>query len=211
MDNYPIINPGKRLTIAGRTGSGKTQLGEWFVRRSPGFWIILDQKHDESLAKLGIKVYNEKDIYKWLKNPKSKFLIFRPKTTDADAIDEIIFNLSENVKNIGLFVDELMYLQKNGQTGKGLEGWLTRGRSRKQSFIGITQRPKRLSLFTFSEADYIVSMQLTLPDDRKRIFEFVGNPQVIENPEDFCWRFYDVSRDTLKEFGPVPVDSPAKP
>lgn len=200
------LKPGEKLTIAGRNGSGKTMFADYMVKRADGYWIILDQKHDETLEKLSKPVHSFKEVENWIKKPDRKFCVFRPKTADPDIIDEWIFDLSERAKNIGLYVDELYYIMKNGQAGRGLQGWLTRGRSRKQSFIGITQRPKRVSLFCFSEADFIAQFFLTLEDDRKRVYEFVGRSVVKENPpERYSFRLYDVKKDELTLYGPVPV------
>ena len=202
--NNLILKPGEKLTIAGRNGSGKTQFADYIVRRAEGYWIILDQKHDETLAKLSKPVSSFKEVENWIKKPTGKFCVFRPKTADPEIIDEWIFDLSERSKNIGLYIDELYYVMRNGQAGRGLQGWLTRGRSRKQSFIGITQRPKRVSLFCFSEADFICQFFLTLVDDRQRIYEFIGRDVVKENPPlRYSFRYYDVKRDELTTFGPI--------
>ncbi len=204
--NNLILKPGEKLTISGRNGSGKTQFADFIVRRADGYWIILDQKHDDTLEKLAKPVTSFKDVENWLKKPNSKFCVFRPKTSDPEIIDEWIFDLSERSKNIGLYIDELYYVMRNGQAGRGLQGWLTRGRSRKQSFIGITQRPKRVSLFCFSEADFIAQFFLTLVDDRQRIYEFIGRDIVKENPPlRYSFRYYDVKRDELTTFGPITI------
>jgi hypothetical protein len=128
----------------------------------------------------------------------------RPKTNDPDVLDSWVDDLHEGWRNVGLFVDELYYLHNHGRAGKGLTGWLTRGRSRGQSFIGCTQRPAWVSRFAYSESDYLATFALNLADDRRRIYEFTGRDEVMEKIPAHYWRWYDVARDRLDYYGPVP-------
>ncbi len=204
MSRYPRIEPGERMSIAGRTGSGKTTLASWMVRRSPGFWIVLNQKGDAALSRLGPNL--SMDTWELALEKGNKFAVIQPEPDKTiDEIDGWIYDLSENWENIGLFVDELYYLTSNSRAGPGLTGWLTRGRSRRQSFIGLTQRPVWVSKFVFSESDYLVEMSLALKDDRKRLYEMSGMPQMLEKLPPRYWRCYAQGADDLVTFGPVPA------
>ena len=206
IQEYPKIQPGKRCLVVGRTGSGKTVWGRWMLNRSPGKWIILDMKHDEGFQGKGRIITDLPDVNMLLKLwKKDRWIIIRPKTLDPDLIDQWIEYVHESVENVGLFVDELYYIHTHGQAGRGLIGWLTRGRSRKQSFLGGTQRPAWISKFLFSESDRFSIFSLNLLEDRKRVYEFVGDKIVLQNPPEFCWRWYDISKNKLLTFGKVPA------
>jgi len=207
---YPVINPGKRAIVAGRTGSGKSSLARWLLVRSPGHWVILNPKWTKAFNSLpNSKVIEGIDLKKIEKSIfENRFTIINPLSsqTDPDLLDVLIKWLHETFTDIGLCLDESYSVHTNGRAGPGLIGWLTRGRELKQSFLGLTQRPAYLSKFLFSEADYIGGMALTMEDDRKRMFEFTGREAYRAKLAAYDWLWYDVGEDNLRALGPVPID-----
>jgi hypothetical protein len=198
------LKPGQRVTIAGRTGSGKSYLGKYFALRAPTRWFVLDSKQDALYD--DYKPSTKFDLKRIVSSlGDNKFHVFRPESCEPDYLDAIVGALHDGTENIGLLVDELYMLHNNGRSGPGLQGWLTRGRSRKQSFIGLTQRPAWLSTFCFSEADYITSMQLTLEKDRKTMYSYTGNAQFLSNPDKFEFLMYDIHGDETARFKPAKI------
>lgn len=195
--------------VAGRTGSGKSTVACWLLNRSPGHWIILNPKWTAAFNKLpDSKIIESIDLKKIDRSlSENRFTIINPKSTqsDPDTLDALIMWLHESYTDVGLCVDELYAIHRNGTAGQGLIGWLTRGRELKQSFLGLTQRPAWLSKFLFSESDYIGGMSLALENDRKRMFEIAGNPLFLEKLQPREWLWYDVEGDSLRKFGPVPL------
>lgn len=204
MDNLPKVESGKRALVLGKTGSGKTVGGAWLLSRSPGHWVILNSKYDELLSKLGPSVsWQTDDILKGLK--KNRVVVAHPNTYEADELDNVLLDLTETRQPISVFVDELLYLHKgNGRAGQGLLGLLTRGRSRKQSFIGCTQRPAFISNFCYSETDYFAAYNLQMPKDWSKVIEFTGFPEVRRQRDKHYWAWVDVAESKLREYGPVP-------
>jgi hypothetical protein len=207
--NLPLINPGDRATVAGRTGSGKSTLGCFLLGRSPGNWLILNPK--------GTKAYNDlpgvntihgislKKIDRSLLENRFTNLVPTVGQSKPDNLDALIMFLHSEYENMGLVIDELYTVHKNGQSGDGLTAWLTRGRELKQSYLGLTQRPAWISKFCFSESDYIGEMSLAMEADRKRMYEITGHPAMLEKLPPREWFWYDVSDDAIRKFGAVPL------
>lgn len=203
-DGLPYVPPGERALILGKTGSGKTVIGAWLLSRSPGRWVILNSKYDEFLTQIGPSVdWNVKDILKGLK--KKEIVVAHPTSFEAEDLDRVLFELCETRQAVGVFIDELLYLHKgNGRAGPGLMGLLTRGRSRKQSFIGCSQRPAFLSQFCYSESEYFGIAQLKLRADWAKVIEFSGKPEARIDRLKHHWGWINIQEDTLTEYGPVP-------
>lgn len=210
MDNLPRPDKGQRFIVAGRTGSGKSTLGCWLLMRSPQTWVILNPKHTAAYKSLpGVVVltkFDEKQIRKEIARSKYVLLNLSGAQAKPDYMDEIVAWLHDSFRNIGLCIDELYTIHiGSGRAGNGLIGWLTRGRELGQSFIGLTQRPVWISRFCFSEADYIVSMDLVLEDDRETLVSHSGQEEYLDRLLDHRWLSYEVATDTLSRYGPVPV------
>lgn len=211
MDSLPRINQGERASVAGRSGSGKSTLARWLLTRSPGHWVILNPKHTKAFDLLPDSVtMNGFDLRKFEDNiAKHKFTIINPNPrkgqTSPEYMDAFVDWLHNSYTGIGLCADELYTLHKNGQAGEGLTGWLTRGRELKQSFLGLSQRPAWVSKFIFSESNYIGEMSLAIHDDRKKMYDFIGNPEALVKLPPREWLWYEQDKDALRKFGPVPA------
>lgn len=207
----PSVGQGQRLIVSGRCGSGKSTLANWLAWRSPGKWIIINPKFTAAYDSLPdcelIDSLDFDSLIDALENPDVRFINLRPGLYEstAEALDEFILDLHLNYKNVGILCDELYTLHIRGQAGPGLTAWLTRGRELGQSFIGLTQRPAWVSRFVFSEADFICALDLTLKDDRKRIFEMTGQEGMEERIAPKYWKWYDVNNDEMTTYGPVPL------
>lgn len=206
----PRLNAGTRTVIAGRTGSGKTTLAAYLLlMRSYQHWVILNPKHtagyDELPDAVVMNGWDGKKFDKNIREHRFTVINFKPQELSADFMDSVLWYIHETYNNIGILADEMYYLHKFGEAGDGLIGILTRGRERKQTFLGLVQRPKRISLFAFSESDYIVSLALNLESDRKRMVESTGDNRFINPLPKFHWRWYTVDDDSSTLWGPVPL------
>jgi hypothetical protein len=207
----PTLEPGTRTIVSGRTGSGKTSLARFLMRhqRTPQRWVILNPKHTGGYRQLPdakiLDGWNAKRFQKTIEKHRYVILNFRTQELHPDFMDAVLLYIHETYDNIGICADELYYLHRNGEAGDGLIGILTRGRERKQTFLGLVQRPKRISLFSFSEADYIVGMALNLEGDRKRMVEATGDGRFIESLPKYHWLWYEVDADSSQRWGPVPL------
>ncbi len=202
MARLPQIRAGQRCVLVGRTGNGKTTLAYNLMLEAPLHWIVLDCKNDSIFA--NHKHYDLTDTLPFI----GKFTIVRPSPrflANRKALDAWIFYLSENFENVGLCIDELLYVSQNSQAGPGLTGWLTRGRSRKQSFLGCTQRPSRVSMFLFTESDMLINIGVQHKDDVKRLVDMSGSDEFSLKPPRYHWHAYNVADDSVTKFKPVNI------
>jgi len=213
----PHIPAGKRAVVVGRTGSGKSSLAGFLLRQSPQQWIILNPKGTRSYDGLPDMITVNGLDWKKLERAmmekgrdhkaRWRFINLVPNMHQAnfDAMDDFLMALHESYTHIGFVADELYTLNQNGRAGPGLTAWLTRGRELKQSFLGLTQRPAWVSKFIFSEADYIGEMSLTIAEDQKRMYDVTGKEEMRQNIPNYEWLWYDVGRDKIRWFNPLPL------
>ncbi len=194
---------GSRAFIAGRTGSGKTTLSRYIMAVSPGRWIIIDRKIDPSLA-IGSTVLRglppPPKLYAAMQDVTG--VVVRPTVTQFrdGSVDAWIADIHESMTHVGLYVDELYSLHRNGQIGDGLASWLTRGRSKHQAFLGCAQRPAWISNFILSESDFFYVMTVNKLEDRKRIEDYIGDKSVLAKIGKRQFFRYDVDGDALAFF-----------
>lgn len=206
----PLIKPGTRTTIAGRTGSGKTSLARYLMeKRSRQHWVVFNPKHTAGYKSLPDNVvlqkWDARKFDKVISEHRFVILNFAKDELKHEYMDAIINYIHESYDGIGFCFDELYYMHKNMEPGEGMIGLYTRGRERGQSVLGLVQRPKRISLFCFSEADYICGMALNLENDRKRMVEATGDESFIHSLPKYVWRWYNVDADKSNLWGAVPL------
>lgn len=193
----------ERLAIIGRTGTGKTVAGaHQLSMRSFDLmpWVIIDTKRDRLIN--SIEGLQECSFRKVPTDPG--LYILRGGPSDADAIDDFLLQVWEQ-ENVGIYVDE-------GYNIPQRENWellLTQGRSKRIPMIILTQRPKWMSKFTWSEADFFQWFWLNHIDDRKTIRGYLPEtPDVINTRLPSFWSYwYDVKLDKIFTLKPSPTET----
>lgn len=184
----------------GRTGSGKTQFGFWALSHSPFDrqpFIIVDYKGDDLLN--AVDRVKEIGLDEVPKHP-GLYIVHPQPVLDDDAVEAFLRRIWQR-ENIGLFFDEAYMLPEKG----ALQGILTQGRSKHIPAIVLTQRPKAISRFVFTEADFYTVFHLNDRLDNKRVQEFVSGFDPDQMLPEFHSRWYDVGRNALLQVAPVPA------
>lgn len=188
---------GWRITVAGRTGSGKSWLARKLLRASSYHWLIFNPKLTHAYDPLGPEVLTKittSRLDRSLRKYKYTSLNFGL-GWDHSAQDELLCWIIEKYENIGICIDELLTLHNQGRAGPGLRGLLTRGRELQQSGLLLCQRPKWVDVYCFSEADAVIEFQLTRSEDRKAIYEGTGYAAALERERGHDFLYLPVAGD----------------
>lgn len=204
MTEFRLPKVGQRVSVSGKTGSGKTQFGVWlfgvmsdFNRRAH---VMIDYKGDQLIKK--IERANEIDFKTIPKYPG--LYVLRPRIDQQEEVEKFLWRVWEK-ENIGLFFDEGYMIPNQG----ALNAILTQGRSKRISSITLTQRPVNCSRFVFSEAEYFALFHLNDKRDHDTIRGFLPMNEVFDMTRrlpNYTARWYDVARDYSSFIAPVPEE-----
>ena len=195
---YP--DDSQRITIIGKTGSGKTQGAAWLLSNrsyTSKPWIVLDYKYDELLGSIA----GTKEFEIGSKVPKSPGLyMVHPNKSDEDGVEKLLWKIWER-ENVGLYIDEGYMIPDRSEAFQAI---LTQGRSKRIPVIMLTQRPAWVTRFAFSEADYIQLFQLTDTRDIKVVKQFMPLPIDRPLPAPYYSWWWDNARGYKAVLQPVP-------
>lgn len=197
------MKEGKRVTVIGRTGSGKTiaalyllALEDWNLKP----WIIIDFKGDPAIAQIpGVtpididdEIPDDPGLYK---------IRFFP--GQEKQLDDLMRRIWAH-QNVGVFFDEGYMIAGERRYSPAYRTLLTQGRSMGIDVITLTQRPVELDKFAFSEASNLQIFDLALVDDQKKVGEYVSGHDTTEPIDPYNSKWYTVNDKSLVDLGPVP-------
>jgi hypothetical protein len=202
MNDRPRLpNDSNRMTILGRTGSGKTQAGIWNLSRRNYFrtpWIVLNFKGDELIDSIPRAEHVELGYV-----PKhGGIYIVHPLPAATEEMQAYLWKLWER-QNVGIFVDEGYMLSDDA----AFQALLTQGRSRRIPMMVLSQRPSWITRFAFTEAQFVQLFSLTDRRDLKVVSQFVSYNDIesLVLPE-YHSLYFDVARNRSWIFKPVPPE-----
>jgi hypothetical protein len=206
MTQWTPPNDSERVVIVGATGSGKTQAGMWHLSNRSYTqipWIAYDWKYDDLIQEIpGIVEIGVNEP-----PPRHPGLyVVHPQPEEDYLVDAQLKQIWAR-ENIGVYVDEGYMLMKNGPGFRLLQ---TQGRSRLIPTITLSQRPKWMDRFIFSEASYFQIFRLQHSKDVDTVAEYIAarderGKSVLHQklPRYKSW-YYDVAQDELRKMNPVP-------
>ena len=204
MTEFRFPKVGQRVSVSGKTGSGKTQFGVWLFGAMSDFrsrpHVMIDYKGDSLIA--NIERANEIGLNEVPKNPG--LYVLRPRIDQQEAVENYLWKIWER-ENIGLFFDEGYMIPNQG----ALNAILTQGRSKRISSITLTQRPVNCSRFVFSEAEYFALFHLNEKRDHDTVRGFLPMNSVFDMTTrlpNYTARWYDVAQDYSAYIKPVPPE-----
>jgi DNA helicase HerA-like ATPase len=189
----------ERLSVIGRTGSGKTHLASWVLSLSNWDkrpWVVIDYKHDDIIREIPRTEEIAVDARRVPRHPG--IYVVHPGPDDDDKVEALLRKIWARGRT-GVYVDEGHILPDRG----GLQALLTQGRSKQIPVITLTQRPKWVSRFVFSEADHFAVFHLNDKRDQKSVQEMM--PVDLARPlEPYHSYWYRVPNHALFRMNPVP-------
>lgn len=193
----------ERVTINGRTGSGKSVFGAWLLSRAPFHkmpYVIVDLKGDDLLTSIervhdiGFEVPKRPGLYR-----------LHAEVGDDDGMNRWLDRVLAR-GGCGIHIDEGYLLPARSLPFQRV---LAVGRSRKVPVTTLTQRPSWVSRYVFSEADYYVTFDLNDKRDRDTVSLFTPSDHPVWDMDfklpKHTSRWYDVKRHVSAHLGAVPA------
>jgi hypothetical protein len=183
------IQLGEHVFGCGMTGSGKTFTLENYLVGERNV-IVHDTKGTFSWKGLSedIIIDNLNDL-QYFKEGKA---IYRPRFEELEKeYYEEFYKWIYFRQNCIVYQDEIMSVSDNSTyVPMYAKAILTRGRERKTSMWGATQRPKTIPLVYMSEATHFFIFKLQLDADRKRVQEIIPHDEIlVDIPKRQFWYF----------------------
>lgn len=203
-DTVRLPTHSQRLAVVGRTGSGKTQAGMYWLslQNFAAFpWLVWDTKRDSFLKKIwAMRGARRVTFSDSITKPGLYYIQPLPHELQSDECENFMWRIHKR-GNCGMFLDEAYMMDRYS---KALVALYTQGRDLHIPMITLSQKPKYVTPFTWSEADFVQAFHLNDKADQKRIVEFT-RADLIRPLRDFHSVWYDVGRNSVVEFSPVPA------
>lgn len=207
-----IPDQGQRALVIGKTGSGKTNLAKWILKRADFRpFVIYDTKIENGFLSLPNSVLAEtqEQVDEAIQDEDIDFVIYRPDpaiVVDPLALDELLQHHYDHYSSVGAYIDEIYQFHNNARPGPGLLGLLTRGRSRKITLIMSSQRPSYFSRFVLTESERFYIMELLDKQDAKRLSDVIPDFEKLEKPVKYGFWYFDAGSDQAIRYKPITLE-----
>lgn len=199
----------KHVMVCGMTGTGKSYLAEKYLT-GYDYVVKLDTK-DET----GERRKKGQSAWDGLEEGKDFSVVRSIDGLDDCETDKIIYVPSfdeqdENTfneffrwcfmrENTLIWIDELMSIGTSMRYPKELGRVYTQGRSKNVGIWACTQRPAGIPVISTANTTYFFVFDLMLPNDRKRMVDATGMPQLMELPQGHNFWYYKMGmREPIK-------------
>ena len=208
-----LVGRGQRAAIIGSTGAGKTvmlleQIKHFkyqpiYILNTKGDENIINFIHNETGKNNAVTVHSIKDMAKQgvLKSGTDYIHILPPRheLSDAELLDNYLGAIYDINRPCLVAIDEIYQVNVGLNGGPGLNGLLTRGRSKGISVICCSQRPAFMSKFVVTESQLFIIYRLNNPQDYQKLRD-MGIPFPKEKTLDKFYFFMYKSGDMEGKF-----------
>src|ERR1035437_503251 len=196
-----LPNDTQRISIVGRTGSGKTVAAAWHLSHADFQWmpwVVYDFKRDSLLAQIGELEGTEHIGLEEIPRYPGIYFV-HPHPDDTEGMKEQMWKIWAQ-ENTGVFIDEGLMV---GLYNPAFRSLLAQGRSKHIPMIILSQRPAWLDRFCFSESDYFQAFALNHIKDRQKMMEYVPANLLKPLPKYHSY-YHDVGMAETVVMTPVP-------
>ena len=187
----------------GATGTGKSTAAGWFLahqRLHVRPWAIIDLKGEELFDTVGVPPIRPLGLDDKLPKAAGLYILRPVPGVDKDRLEAWLWSVWRR-GNFGLFVDEAALMPDSDQGA--YRAILQQGRAKRIPVIQCTQRPVDVPRPVFSEANFFAVYRMNDRRDYRTAEGFI--PADLSAPlPPYHWRWYDVERNELTRFAPVP-------
>ncbi len=179
------------------TGSGKSYLMREFCQKFPRI-IFIDPKHEHNSGlPITAQTHYPKDIYPLL-SQENFFILYQPIEWTEEEFNTLCKELFKH-KDFTLFIDEIHLKVVDWH-----RNLIRMGRRRGIGIWHITQRPRFVDNFVFSEAEHFFVFRLQLKSDKEKVQGIAGDEilEEIDKLNDHEFLYYS-SREGLKKCSPL--------
>ena len=211
MGSFETIPTNKHVLVCGMTGTGKSFLCENYLRGYK-YVVKLDTK-DETDE----RYMNGESAWEGLEEGKDftvcrtitalddietdKIIYVPPYDEQTDENFNAFFNRIFERGNTILWIDELMSVGTVQRFPRALGRIMQQGRSKGIGVWSCTQRPSGIPAIVPASCSYFFVFDMALPQDRKKLVETTGMPQMMEMPTGYNFWYYKMGdRKTVKAY-----------
>lgn len=177
------IRSNDRMTMVGKTGSGKTAAAiklAWNAFPDAVFYDMTGEEEGKLSAPV-LRTIEEVEEALFPADPEEKLtkFVYSPEVPTYEGFEDLC-RLCYEHRDIHLIADELMMVYQEGNTVRAVtehhKKIMTNGRKKGVGMTGATQRPVNVPLVGLSEAEHIFVFKLKLGTDRDRMVKIMGEP-----------------------------------
>jgi hypothetical protein len=184
------IKTDQRVTLVGKTGSGKTYAARFLLKDKTRL-VVIDPKNELDRDEWNLVSYSQERA-RQLRNGRDIRIHVAPRDDNAQDFDwesyyRLVYEASSPKHPVTIYTDEVYGILPRGSAvnpGYWLTAVYTRGRSRHLSAWAATQRPRRIPLYMITEADWLAVYYLRAPIDRQYVAEILGDKRIEEEIPD---------------------------